>query len=94
MSNEVVVLYQDDDLLVEGELIKGNPFLHCTVLDFKKSTMVKALDLWEDIKIGFYLEGYDEIFSVSKNKRFIKFIRGVLHKELDGEVGVYKWELK
>lgn len=92
MSNTMLI-YNDDDLLVEGELIKGNPFLHCEVENKDLSTMKKVKKVWEDIKLGFYYEGYDVIYSASPNPRFIKFIGGTLHKQLDDGIGVYKWEL-
>tara|TARA_R110000772_G_scaffold144025_1_gene253577 strand:- start:9098 stop:9385 length:288 start_codon:yes stop_codon:yes gene_type:complete len=94
MSNELIeTIYQDDDLIVQAEIIEGNPYLHCTILEFKKSTMKRSKRVWEDIKAGFYYEGFNTIYSVSPNPRFIKFIGGALVKQLDEKVGVYKWEL-
>jgi hypothetical protein len=92
-KRNIAIIYQDDDLIVKAELIKGNPFLHCTVLEFKKSVMKRARVKWEDIKEGFYYEGFNTIYSVSPNPRFIKFIGGSLHEELEDGIGVYKWEL-
>ena len=85
-------IYEDEDLLVEGELFKGNPFLHCTVENTKLSTMKKVKRVWEDVKEGFYYEGYDVIYAVYHNPRFIKFLNGTLHERLDEIEGVYKWE--
>lgn len=86
-------IYEDEDLLVEGELFKGNPFLHCTVENTKLSAMKKVKRVWEDVKEGFYYEGYDAIYAVSHNPRFIKFLNGTLHERLDETKGVYKWEI-
>ena len=94
MSNELIkTIYQDDYIIVQAEIIEGNPYLHCTILELKKSAMKRGKEVWEDIKEGFYYEGFNTIYSVSPNPRFIKFIGGTLVKQLDEKVGVYKWEL-
>ena len=92
--SSVTMLYEDEDLQVEGELVKGNPFIHCRVENNDLSTMKKVKRVWEDVKEGFYYEGYDVIYAASPNKRFIKFIGGSLHAELEDDKGVYRWELK
>jgi hypothetical protein len=93
MSSErnIATIYQDDDLIVQAEIIEGNPYLHCTILEFKKSVMKRTRVVWEDIKEGFYYEGFDNIYSISPNPRFIKFIGGALVEQLDDELGVYQW---
>lgn len=85
-------IYQDGDLLVEAEMVKGNPFIHVSVLRFNKSVMKKIKEVWEDVKAGFYYEGYDEIYAVSPNDKFCKVMGGKLHSRLADGKGVYKWE--
>jgi hypothetical protein len=93
MSNKLKTIYQDDYMIVQAEIVEGNPYLHCTILELKKSAMKRGKEVWEDIKEGFYYEGFNTIYSISPNPRFIKFIGGSLVKQLDERLGVYKWEL-
>lgn len=85
-------IYEDEDLLVEAEMVKGNPFIHISVLRFSKSVMKKIKELWEDVKVGFYYEGYDVLYAVSPNHKFSKVMGGKLHSTLADGKGVYKWE--
>jgi len=93
-KRNIAIIYQDDDLVVQAEIVEGNPYLHCKVLNFKKSVMKRGIVVWEDIKEGFYYEGFDNIYSLSHNSRFIKFINGSLLETLDNGMGVYKWETR
>ena len=85
-------LYEDADFVVKAEMVKGNPFLHISVVNFNKTVMKRIKNLWEDIKVGFYYEGYDVLYCVSPNHKFVKVIGGELHATLEDGKGVYKWE--
>tara|TARA_R110000850_G_scaffold265546_1_gene395349 strand:+ start:89 stop:373 length:285 start_codon:yes stop_codon:yes gene_type:complete len=92
MSNELATLYQDDTFIVKAQLVEGNPFIHVSVLEFSLDVMKRMKEVWEDIKVGFYYEGYDALYAVSPNHKFSKVMGGELQSTLEDGKGVYKWE--
>ena len=90
------LIYKDEDLNITYSLVKGNPFLHCEVYSFKKSTAVRLKEIVEIIKDYFYLAGYDSLYTLSSNKRFVKFLNFKFHSDVEGDTNskVYVWDLK
>jgi hypothetical protein len=90
---EEISLYEGSGFNATFTLVNGNPFLHCKVGEFHKSTAVKIREEFKKIKEDFYNAGYDRVYTVSSNERFVRFLKGKYLEGLDENNKVYVWEL-
>lgn len=91
-------LVVNDKYASSFELKDGYLFGHIDIYDESLTTMKEIKRNWEFMKkIAFY-EGFNQLLSYTKNKRFIEFLGGAQHvttveDEDQGTYEVYKWEL-
>lgn len=92
MSN--VIIYEDDDFVVRGEVLLDNPFIHVSVHNYNKSVRKRMLSVWCDIKQELWTNGWDFVFSHSTNAKFARLFGGNRLEAADLPGEMFIWELK
>ena len=68
-------IYEDNELvLVTLEEIEGLLYVHVDVKQFSKVVVEYLQALWDQIQMDAWYSGYDDIFSYTKNSKFVKLI--------------------
>lgn len=97
MSRSVFVA--DDDFILKWEKINDQLFVHIEVVNASKSMWERVKDAWLRFQAQAYFEGYEAIYTYTKDERVVKMIGGA-HPLTDERLGaipgwrMFKWELK
>lgn len=88
------VFYADDDFILILEELNEQAFVHVHLNEFSRKIFKKLLEQWKEVLMRFYLLGYEEIFTYTKDPRIVNMVGGA--QKIDEHEGyeVYKWELK
>jgi len=85
--------YEDDDIRVWMEEINGLLFVHVGIFNMSKAVLKKIREKWGEVVISLYFDGYEELFTYTKDSRIVKMI-GDPHKVGQHEgYEVWKWDL-
>lgn len=87
-------IFEDENFEVKAELYKGNPFLHIDVYNFSHKVFKMIKLVFEGIKFGFYMEGYDSIYAITPKIKFASKLGGKLLEKNEEDWGFIQWELK
>lgn len=86
--------YEDDDIRVWVEEINELPFVHVGIFNMSKAVLKKIKEKWGEIVISLYFDGYEELYTYTKDSRIVKMI-GEAEKVGQHEVyEVWKWDLR
>lgn len=92
-----ITFYEGSDALFQYEVFGKTLLLHCTVEEWKLSTVKKGYRVLGDFMYQMRKQGYESITTVTPNPKFAKLFGGTsVHKLMyEGkEYEVIVWELK
>jgi len=93
MEYKRATYYETDDYRVYVEMINDLPFVHVAIFNFSKEILEEIKEVWAQIVLDVYFEGYEFLFAHTDDNRIIKMIGGA---EMIGEHNgreVWKWDL-
>ncbi len=97
MSNRIV-LFSDEDMKLSYEVIQENLFIHVEYDNFSKSILNKTRKLWKEFLLRAFFDGWEEIFTYTKDPRIVKMIGGAeeLYDSKLQRLGLrmFKWDLR
>lgn len=91
------LFYRTSDFQIKLELVDGELFVHLTLWKVNRHILDDVLKVWAEIKARAYWQGYEAIYTYTRDTRMFKFfpfaeIVGTI--EWNGEsYEVAKWEL-
>lgn len=90
--------YEDDNMEISLMEMSGHLFAHIVFFNLKKSSIIKAREVWDEIKEKCYRLGYDQINAYTKDTRIIELFDGWEHlgsfeHETEGKYEVARWVL-
>lgn len=85
--------YEDDDIRVFIEDIQDQMFVHVAIFNANKSVIEKVKEKWGEVVMKVYLDGYDNLFTYTKDNRIVNMIGGAERIGQYKDFEVYKWEL-
>lgn len=92
------IFYSDEKLLVTLEKLDGYVLAHVSIFSPDKKTIKRLLEIWVEILARAYWQGYEEIYTYTKDERMLKIVKGgeiIGEYERNGEIfKVVKWDLK
>ena len=89
-----VILYQDSDFCVEGEVMDDLFYMHVNVSNYNKSVKKRMNSVWADIQEEVWLHGWEHIFSYNTNSKFAKLFGWGKVASVLGAGEVYAWALR
>lgn len=98
MSNYIKqVFYENDDFTITLEEVEGNLMVHVSFDDFNRDILNAVLNLWTIIKDRAYWQGYEQIYTYTREPRMFSLFKDGHKKgefEKDGfTYEVWEWEL-
>lgn len=87
------VYYEDNDIRVWTENINDQAFIHVGIFNMTKNVLGKIKEKWGELIISLYFEGYENVYTYTKDNRIIKLIGGAEYIDTAGEYEVWKWDL-
>lgn len=87
------VYYEDDDIRVWTENINDQAFIHVGIFNMTKGVLEKIKEKWGELIISLYFEGYENVFTYTKDNRIIKLIGGAEYVDSAKGYEVWKWDL-
>ena len=69
------VYYEDDDIIVTLEELDGLLLAHVAIEHSSKKVLKRILKVWEEIKRAAYWQGYENIYTYTKEGRMLKFFK-------------------
>lgn len=93
MSFDRITYYQDEDIKVFLEEIDEQVFVHVAIYNFSKSVLDKVREKWGEIVQKMYVNGYEELFTYTKDNRIVKMIGYPEKVGQHEDYEVWKWEL-
>ena len=92
--------FDDGNIHVDLEEIDGCLFAHIAFTKFSKSILSKAKQIWWELRCRAYFDGYEEIFSYTKDARMADMIGGGYtevgedsQELINSGYRMFKWEL-
>lgn len=92
-----ITFYEGPDALFEYEVFGKSLILHCTVEEWKPSTIKKGYRILGDFMYQMQKQGYESMMTVTPNPRFAKLFGGTCVHNLTYEGKEYEvvvWDLK
>lgn len=93
MDYEKRTYFKDDNFEVVLEHTDGRFFVHVGIFKATKTSIKKIKEKWGEIVFGLYREGYDELYTYTKDSRIVKMIGGAEFLGIADAHEVYKWDL-
>lgn len=93
VNYERATYYETEDYRVYVEMINDLPFVHVAIFNFSKKILEEIKEVWAQVVLDAYFEGYEYLFAYTEDNRIIKMIGGA---EMIGAAEgreVWKWEL-
>ena len=90
MAMSRVIIYEDEDFRVQGEVMEDHLYLHVDAYNYSKLVKKKMFGVWDDIQQEVWLNGWDRIFSYNTNEKFAKMFGWKL---VNKDLRMYVWEL-
>lgn len=85
--------YEDSDFRLSLEEIKEQAFVHVELNKFSKAILSRLMEQWKEVLMRFYLLGYEEIFTYTRDPRIVNIVGGATKIGEHKGYEVYKWEL-
>lgn len=76
------------------EDINEQLFVHVTIYNSNKSVINQIKEGWAELMIDAYFQGYEDVFTYTKDNRIIKMIGGASKIGQHEDYEVWKWELR
>lgn len=92
-----ITYYKDEDFHLEYVKKYNEVFLHCTVFNWKLSSLRKGFKVFGRMMNEFANSGVSRLVTVTPNPKFVQMMGGqFLHKHYEDnkEYEVYQWVLK
>jgi hypothetical protein len=92
-----ITFYEGPDALFQYEVFGKNVFLHCTVAEWKPSTIKKGYRVLGDFMYQMQKQGYEHIFAITPNPKFAKLFGGTFVSDItyeDKQYEVVVWDLR
>lgn len=86
--------YEDDDFKVYLEYFYDQLFIHVHIHNFNKAVLKRVKEKWAEIMLDAWFEGFENVFTYTKDNRIIEMIGNAIYIETAGGYEVWKWELK
>lgn len=87
--------YQEtDDYRIWLEDINDQLFIHVAIYNPSKSVIQQIKEGWAELMIDCYFDGYEDVFTYTKDSRIIKMIGGATKIGEHKGYEVWKWELR
>lgn len=99
MSSKVSVAYEDETALIQYEDVDDKRFIHFDAKKFSHSIVRHYRKAFQTVKENCRKEGYSQIYSYTRNRKFAELVSPDFEKEMIIEVAgknyeVLKWVLK
>lgn len=88
---------EDDDLQLWVEVVNDCLFVHVHLHKFSPPVLNKLKVAWEHLQTASYFDGWEQIFTYTKDPRIVSLIGGaeeVVSKDLPTGWRMFQWELK
>lgn len=67
------VYYEDKDFVLTVEMFNELPFIHLNLHRASKEIIDRVMKKWAEVKALAYFEGYEKIYTYTKDERMFKF---------------------
>lgn len=85
---------ETDDYKMWLEDINDQLFVHAAIYNASKSVVRSVKEAWANIILDAWFDGYEEVFTYTKDSRIVKIIGGAVKIGQYEDYEVWKWELK
>lgn len=85
---------ETEDYRIWLEDINDQLFVHVAIYNASPSVIKDIKEGWAELIIDCYFQGYEDIFTYTKDSRIIKMIGSAIKIGEHNEYEVWKWELK
>lgn len=85
---------ETDDYKVWLEDINEQLFVHVAIYNPSKDVVQDIKEAWANIMLDAWFDGYEDVFTYTKDSRIIKMIGGAQKIGQHEDYEVWKWELK
>jgi len=92
-----VIYAEDENLSLSYEVLNDCLYVHVVLHAFNKHVFERLRAAWEHMKMDAYMDGWEYIFTYTKDPRIVSLIGGaeeIVSDELPKGIKVFKWELK
>lgn len=86
--------FRNDDFHVYLEYFSDQLFVHVGIFNFDKSVLAQIKEVWANVALDAYFDGYEDLFAYTKDNRIIKLIGGAVKVGQHENYEVWKWELQ
>lgn len=83
-----------DDYKIWMEDINDQLFIHATIYNSTKATINQIKEKWAELIIDAYFQGYEDVFTYTKDSRIVKLIGGGEKIGEHENYEVWKWDLR
>lgn len=88
-------IYEEtDEYKVWLEDINEQLFVHVTIYNPSKEVIEKIKEAWANVILDAWFDGYEDVFTYTKDNRIIKMIGGAQKIGQHEDYEVWKWELR
>lgn len=85
---------ETDDYKVWLEDINEQLFVHVAIYNPSKDVINSVKEAWANIMLDAWFDGYEDVFTYTKDNRIIKMIGGAQKIGQHKDYEVWKWELR
>ncbi len=85
---------ETDDYKVWLEDINDQLFIHVAIYNPSKDVIHSIKEAWANIMLDAWFDGYEDVFTYTKDSRIIKMIGGAQKIGQHEDYEVWKWELR
>lgn len=93
MTYDKTVYYEDNDIKIVLEEIGEQMFIHVGIFNMTKEILNKIREKWGEVVISLYFEGYENLYTYTKDNRIVKLIGSPEYVDTADGIEVWKWDL-
>lgn len=86
--------YEDDDFRVYLEYFADNLVVHVVIFKASIPTIRRIKEVWSEVMINAWFEGFEDVFAYTKDPRIINIIGGAEKVKQIDDMEVWKWDLR
>lgn len=86
--------YENDDFRIWLEDINDQLFVHVAIYNATPSVVKTIKERWAELMIDCWFDGYEDVFTYTKDNRIIKQIGGAEKIGQHEDYEVWKWDLR
>lgn len=85
--------HETENYRVYVELINEQPFVHVAIFNATKEVVEEIKEIWAQVVLDVYFEGYECLFAYTKDNRIVNMIGGAEKIGEHSGYEVWKWDL-